>query len=237
MVITAAARERKAEPCRVDLENHARIIAEIADEAEVEPHEPLHTIRREQAVDGAEIVKRAAALFAERETVCLRQDFLAARKHRQLAQVLLCGRRKRQLVDGRVIRHEVMLLKCVLERLLVVLGNPVLLHDARRKFDLAEADLELLEPRPQQALDGEREHLRVRRCRRGANELDACLIELALPSHLALFRAEDAADVRELQRQRRILEAAADDARNRRRHLMTQRQRPPALVKELEELR
>ena len=130
-----------------------------------------------------------------------------------------------------------MLLQRLLERLLRLLVKTILLHDARHELHLAEADRKVLEPCAQQALDGQCEHFGIRRRARTADELDPRLVKLALPPHLALLRTENAADIGELERQRRVLETACDHACDGRRHLVAQRERFPALVKELEKLR
>ena len=130
-----------------------------------------------------------------------------------------------------------MLLERRLELLLRLVGELVLVHDARDELDLAEADREVREAGAQQALDGERDDLGISKGRRAAHELDAGLMELTLAASLRLLIAEGTADVGELQRLRIVAQAAGCEARNRRRHLVAQRERAVVLVEELEEMR
>ena len=61
---------------------------------------------------------------------------------------------------------EVVLLERRLELLLRLVGELVLVHDARDELDLAEADCEVREAGAQQALDGQRDDLGIGKGRR-----------------------------------------------------------------------
>ena len=78
MVVAAAACERETEFRRVGLKDHARVIAEIADDAEVETHVFLDAVILEQTVNLTEIVERAAALLVEGQGIALFEEFFAA---------------------------------------------------------------------------------------------------------------------------------------------------------------
>ena len=237
MVVTTAASEREAELRRVGLEDHARVVAEIADDAEVKAHVLLDAVRLQQAVDLREVVECAAALLVECQRVALLEHVLAAVQQRQIAERLLGLLRKSERLDRAVEGDEVVLLERRLELLLRLVGELVLVHDARDELDLAEADREVREAGAQQALDGERDDLGISKGRRATHELDAGLMELTLAASLRLLIAEGTADIRELQRLRIVAQAAGCEARNRRRHLVAQRERAVVLVEELEEMR
>ena len=166
VVVAAAAGEREAEARRVRLEDHARVVAEVADDAEVEAHVLLDAVRLEQAVDLREVVERAAALLIERERVALLEHLRAAIEHGQVAERLLGLLGQVERSDRAVEGDEVVLLERRLQGLLRLICKLVLVHDARDELDLAEADREVREAGAQQALDGQRDDLGIGKGRR-----------------------------------------------------------------------
>ena len=80
-----------------------------------------------------------------------------------------------------------MLFHCLLQRVTGLSGKIILLHHATHKLYLSQADREILEPGSQHATNGQGHYLGICRRAGSAHQLDARLIELALPPRLGLL--------------------------------------------------
>ena len=165
------------------------------------------------------------------------QDVLLSVQRGNSLHAFLCRSGKIRFLHDCGKLYEIVPLQGKCDALLLRLGEVHLAHHAADEVDLPEADLKILQPCRADALDSQGDDLGISRDGARADQLDTALIEFALPPRLRLLRAENVADISELQRQRLLPHAARDKTCDGRRHLVAQRQRPVVLSEEFEHLR
>ena len=236
MVIAAAAAQREAQPRRICLKHHARIIAEIPDNAQIKGNILRYPVCLQQLINLGEIVQGTAGLLIHGHVVRLFQHILVTMQQRQLLHHILCRLGQLSSIHNLPQCHQVTALYSILDLLLLLRENAALLHQPIDELNLSQANLEILQPCFLHDGNSQRNHLRIGSCLGAANQLHPCLMELALTAGLGFLIAENAADIGQLVRQPFLTQAACHHPGNRRGHLVAQCHGAVLLVKKLEHL-